>query len=84
MAEMVESAPPLPADPAPTAQAVAAHLKRHGPSTVGQLRVALQLSENAVRHHLQTLERHGLLRREGLTGHTGGRPATRYALTARA
>ncbi|BDP41117.1 transcriptional regulator [Deinococcus aetherius] len=72
------------AEPEATAQVLAAYLKRHGPATVPQLRAALRLSENAVRHHLQALERHGLLTREGSTGPGRGRPATRYALTARA
>lgn len=66
------------------AQAVATHLKRHGPSSIPELRSALKLSENAVRHHLTTLERRGLLMREAQAANTRGRPATRYALTASA
>ena len=57
-----------------------AHLKRHGHTTVPQLRAALGASENAVRHHLARLERDGFVRRdEGRP--SGGRPAVEYALT---
>lgn len=55
-------------------------LKRQGPSTIKTLVDALQLSENAVRHHLGALERGGWLRQE-LQGGKVGRPATVYALT---
>jgi predicted ArsR family transcriptional regulator len=56
------------------------HLKRRGASRLDELTAALSLSENAVRHHLHTLELQGFLKttRE----HTGvGRPANVYSLT---
>lgn len=84
MVEMAEILVGLEAELSSAAQAVATHLKRHGPSSIPQLRSALHLSENAVRHHLTTLERRGLLTREAQAISTRGRPATRYALTASA
>jgi predicted ArsR family transcriptional regulator len=61
-------------------QQVLEHLKRHGPSSILSLSSALGLSENAVRHHLTSLEREGFvqasLERRGV-----GRPTRLYALT---
>lgn len=80
MVEMVENHGNL----QDAAHAIATHLKKSGPSSIPELRGALHLSENAVRHHLNTLERRGLLTREGAAASGRGRPATRYALTASA
>jgi predicted ArsR family transcriptional regulator len=56
------------------------HLKKHGPCSVQDLKSALEISENAVRHHLSGLERPGFvevtLERSGV-----GRPAKRYGLS---
>ncbi|SMB94477.1 helix-turn-helix transcriptional regulator [Deinococcus hopiensis] len=63
-------------------QRLCEHLKMHGPTSIRDLMQALQISENAVRHHLAALERGGYLRavddqpREG-----AGRPARLYGLT---
>ena len=63
--------------------AVVEHLKRFGPATVSQLIAGIGISENAVRHHLERLERDGFV--EASLQRTGvGRPAKRYALTQRA
>jgi predicted ArsR family transcriptional regulator len=68
---------------------VLGHLKRHGPSTVGEIAGAVGISANAARHHLARLEREGAVageteRRAGATDRRApavGRPAVRYALT---
>ncbi|GIW25481.1 metalloregulator ArsR/SmtB family transcription factor [Meiothermus sp.] len=56
------------------------YLKQHGPSTIKELMAHLGLSQTAVRHQLNSLEKSGWLareqRREGR-----GRPATVYRLT---
>lgn len=61
-------------------QRLIAHLKQQGACAVPDLIAALDLSENAVRHHLTHLEREGFietsLQRDGV-----GRPAKRYALS---
>ena len=80
MVEMVEKTDDLQS----AAQAIATHLKKHGSSSIPELREALHLSENAVRHHLSQLERKGLLIREVSSTAGRGRPATRYRLTASA
>lgn len=56
------------------------YLKQHGPSTIKELMDGLGLSENAVRHHLATLERNGWLEQTSRPGKKG-RPAVVYALT---
>jgi len=56
------------------------YLKQHGPSTVKELTQVLSVSENAVRHHLNALERGGWLCQERQAGKVG-RPAVRYGLT---
>ena len=58
-------------------------LLRHGDRTVEELAHALGLTDNAVRAHLATLERDGLVRQAGLRRGTS-KPAYAYALTAAA
>jgi predicted ArsR family transcriptional regulator len=55
-------------------------LLRHGDRTVEELAQALGLTDNAVRAHLATLERDGLVRQSGLRRGTS-KPAYAYALT---
>src|SRR5215211_7979159 len=55
-------------------------LLRHGDRTVEELATALGLTDNAVRAHLVTLERDGLVRQSGLRRGTS-KPAYAYALT---
>lgn len=59
------------------------YLKQHGASTIPTLIKTLKLSENAVRHHLSSLQTEGFIsvssKRQGL-----GRPAKLYALTVAA
>lgn len=61
---------------------VLAHLRR-GPSTVEELAQALELTDNAIRAHLTTLERDGLARQTGVRrGPGAGKPAAVYELAA--
>lgn len=62
---------------------VLAHL-RAAPSTVGELSSALALSANAVRSHLQALERDGLVMAEPVPRGGVGKPAHEYRITAEA
>ncbi len=63
---------------------VLAHL-RQGPGTVEELARALGLTDNAIRAHLTTLERDGLVRQGGVRRGSGaGKPASVYELTAEA
>jgi predicted ArsR family transcriptional regulator len=56
-------------------------LLRRGPRTVEELARALGLTDNAIRSHLSTLERDGLVRQEGVRrGQGAGKPATLYAI----
>lgn len=56
------------------------HLRR-GARTVEELAQHLSLTDNAIRSHLATLERDGLVRREGVRRVLGaGKPATEYAI----
>jgi predicted ArsR family transcriptional regulator len=57
-----------------------ATLLRHGDRTVEELATALGLTDNAVRAHLATLERDGLVRQTGLR-RGASKPASTYALT---
>ena len=59
-----------------------ATLLRRGPMTTEELAKALGLTDNAVRAHLATLERDGLVKAEGVR-HEGrvGKPATLYRLS---
>ena len=54
-------------------------LLRRATHTVDELAAALGLTDNAVRAHLTTLERDGLVRVDGVRRHVGaGKPATIY------
>lgn len=54
---------------------------RRGAGTVEELARSLGLTDNAVRAHLSTLERDGLVRAEGVRrGPGAGKPATLYAV----
>jgi predicted ArsR family transcriptional regulator len=56
-------------------------LLRRGAATVEELARALGLTDNAIRSHLTTLERDGLVRQEGVRrGPGAGKPATVYQL----
>jgi predicted ArsR family transcriptional regulator len=55
-------------------------LLRRGGRTVDELAAALALTDNAVRAHLATLERDGLVRQEGAR-RGAGKPAYTYGLT---
>lgn len=58
---------------------------RRAAQTVDELAHALDLTDNAVRAHLATLERDGLVRQEGVRrGPGSGKPAFSYGLTAHA
>ncbi len=58
-------------------------LLRRADQTVEELAQALQLTDNAVRAHLATLERDGLVEQQGMR-RGGGKPAFVYTLTAEA
>lgn len=61
---------------------VVAHLRR-GPSTVEELARAMGLTDNAIRAHLATLDRDGLVRQTGVRrGPGAGKPAAVYELAA--
>jgi predicted ArsR family transcriptional regulator len=56
-------------------------LLRRGPRTVEEVAAELGLTDNAIRVHLATLERDGLVRQEGIRRGAGaGKPASVYAL----
>jgi predicted ArsR family transcriptional regulator len=56
-------------------------LLRKGAATVEELAKSLGLTDNAVRSHLATLERDGLIRQEGVRRTPGaGKPATVYEI----
>jgi predicted ArsR family transcriptional regulator len=59
------------------------HLKINGPSTINELVTALDLSRNAINHHLAYLEKHAWLETNTRSRDEGasGRPAVEYALT---
>ncbi|MDZ7708414.1 MAG: ArsR family transcriptional regulator [Trueperaceae bacterium] len=61
-----------------------AHLKRAGDASVHDLEGALELSENAVRHHLARLRADGLIEDAPPRRGTPGRPARRVRLTSAA
>jgi predicted ArsR family transcriptional regulator len=58
-------------------------LLRRADQTVEELAQALQLTDNAVRAHLATLERDGLVEQKGMR-RGGGKPAFVYTLTSEA
>ena len=56
-------------------------LLRSGARTVDELAQAVGLTDNAVRSHLSTLERDGLIRQDGVRrGQGAGKPATLYEI----
>jgi predicted ArsR family transcriptional regulator len=56
-------------------------LLRRGARTVEELAQSLDLTDNAIRGHLQTLERDGLVRQDGVRrGPGAGKPAVLYEL----
>ena len=58
---------------------------RRGPTTVEDLASSLGLTDNAIRSHLSTLERDGLVRQNGLRrGPGAGKPATVYEVPVNA
>jgi len=60
-------------------------LLRRGASTVEELATQLQVTDNAVRTHVQLLEREGVVTATGSRRGTGaGKPAVTYAITAQA
>lgn len=60
-------------------------LLRRGASTVEELATELGVTDNAVRAHLQLLEREGLIAQSGSRqGPGAGKPATTYELSTRA
>lgn len=78
------SSPASPADPASTRGRIVAELRR-GERSVDQIARAVGTTRNAVRAHLGTLERDGLVRSVGVRRGGGvGKPAALYALTAEA
>jgi predicted ArsR family transcriptional regulator len=56
-------------------------LKRVDAATVPELATGLQLTEAAVRQHLEGLAAHGLVERRGRAGGGRGRPADEWAIT---
>lgn len=58
-------------------------LLQREPRTVDEIAAALEISDNAVRAHIMTLERDGLVARRGSRS-TGTRPAYSYELTPEA
>ena len=56
-------------------------LLRTEPAPVSRIAEALEMSEVAVRHHLQILERDGFVSAETVRGKGRGRPSSQYALT---
>lgn len=63
-------------------QRLCEHLKRVGPTTIRDLTETLSLSENAVRHHLHSLEREGFVCLvHDQQAERVGRPAKLYGLT---
>ena len=59
-------------------------LLRHQPMAVAALAKALDVSEVAVRHHLQILQSDGLISAETVRGKGRGRPSSTYQLTDKA
>ncbi|HEX6694842.1 MAG TPA: ArsR family transcriptional regulator [Longimicrobiales bacterium] len=58
-------------------------LLRWGPRTVSELAAAIGFTDNAVRIHLSSLERDGLVEQEGVR-RSGGKPAYVYRLSSEA
>lgn len=66
------------------ARAQVVELLRPAPLSVGELAERLGVSQPAVRRHLATLERDGLVESQTVRRAGRGRPGARYALSARA
>lgn len=74
-------------EPAKTGKSRTALLEllRKGPATVDDLAAATELTPNAVRFHLSSLEAEGQVEPEGIRRHEGaGKPAVVYMLTSEA
>lgn len=56
------------------------HLKQHGPCTIQDLIKVLDISENAVRHHLGHLKQEGFIQ-ESIEKGALGRPSKRFEVT---
>lgn len=56
-------------------------LLRRSPRTITRLSEELRLTDNAVRSHVATLDRDGMVEQVGTQRDTGGKPARVYALT---
>lgn len=56
------------------------HLVRRAALSIAELAQALGISENAVRTHIASAERDGLVRQAGIQRSTGGKPARLYEL----
>lgn len=59
-------------------------LLRRGERSINELAAALGISDNAVRMHVASLQRDGMVEAAGVERATGGKPAQRYRLTAAA
>jgi predicted ArsR family transcriptional regulator len=71
---------PLPEVPERTHEAVLLHLKRQGEMTVAELCEVLGITSMAVRRHLSTLQKDGLVESR-LEKQSRGRPTYKYRLT---
>lgn len=58
------------------------HLLRRSPRTITGLAEALALTDNAIRTHIASMERDGLVEHVEMLRGTGGKPARVYAITA--
>jgi predicted ArsR family transcriptional regulator len=63
-------------------QAKLLELLRRSQHTIASLAKALRLTDNAVRLHVDTLRRHGIVADVGTQRDTGGKPARIYGLTS--
>jgi predicted ArsR family transcriptional regulator len=62
-------------------QAIMAHLRRLGPSTLADLGARIELAVPTLREHIHVLLGRGLVREAGRRGEGPGRPSTLYALS---
>ena len=56
-------------------------LLRRAERSINELAEALGISDNAVRMHVASLQRDGMVETAGVERDTGGKPARRYQLT---
>lgn len=61
-------------------QSILEHLKRYGPTSTQELIKAIGISENAIRHHIKSLEQDALIENE-IERNKVGRPAKKYMLS---